>query len=167
MYSQKWYCYFLNRIIRFCLPVHTLIYLWEIYIFLWAVCLFCCREICGPILGIYCINRSQTHECKNWDWGSAISRKGIHKWDFPCSEQTLEHHRRRQHLEVSWRWAINNILKVKVSGKEQLFVGSKIICPVGRKKLTLTVLRQTPWIWTYRSNKVVYRPYTVLVFMLH
>ncbi len=31
MYSQKWNCYFQNRIILFCLPVHTLVYLWEIY----------------------------------------------------------------------------------------------------------------------------------------
>ncbi len=31
------------------------------------------------------INRSQTHECENWDWGRAIPRKGIHKWDFHCS----------------------------------------------------------------------------------
>ncbi len=31
------------------------------------------------------INHSQTHECGNWDLGQAISRKGIHKWDFPCS----------------------------------------------------------------------------------
>jgi hypothetical protein len=31
----------------------TLIYLWEIYIFPRSVCLFCCREICRPILGIY------------------------------------------------------------------------------------------------------------------
>jgi hypothetical protein len=30
------------------------------------------------------INRSQTHECGNWDWGRAIPRKGINKWDFPC-----------------------------------------------------------------------------------
>ncbi len=47
-----------------------------------SVCLFFCREICGLILGI---NRSQTHECGNWDWGRAIPRKGIHNWDFPCS----------------------------------------------------------------------------------
>jgi hypothetical protein len=33
------------------------------------------------------INRSQTHECGNWDWGRAIPRKEIHKWDFPCSVQ--------------------------------------------------------------------------------
>ncbi len=31
------------------------------------------------------INRSQTHECANWDWGRAIPRIGIHKWDFCCS----------------------------------------------------------------------------------
>ncbi len=40
----------------------------------------------GPILGIY-INGSQTHECGNWDWSRAITRKGIHKWDFRCSEE--------------------------------------------------------------------------------
>ncbi len=53
MYSHKWNCYFQNRIIMFCLPVPPLIYLWEIYIFPGSVCLFCCREICGQILGIY------------------------------------------------------------------------------------------------------------------
>ncbi len=53
MYSQKLNCYFQNRINMFCLPVPTLIYLWEIYIFPGSVCLFCCSEICGPILGIY------------------------------------------------------------------------------------------------------------------
>ncbi len=30
------------------------------------------------------INRSKTHECGNCDWGRAIPRKGIHKWDFRC-----------------------------------------------------------------------------------
>jgi hypothetical protein len=35
------------------------------------------------------VDRSQTHECGNWDWGPAIPRKGIHKWDVRCSaEQT-------------------------------------------------------------------------------
>ncbi len=53
MYSQKWNCYFQNRIIMFCLPVPTLIYLWELHIFPRSTCLFCCREICRPILGIY------------------------------------------------------------------------------------------------------------------
>jgi hypothetical protein len=31
------------------------------------------------------INRSQTHECGNWDGGRAIPRKGTHKWDFRCN----------------------------------------------------------------------------------
>jgi len=75
--------YFQNRITMFCLPISTLIYLWEIYIFLGSVCLFCCSQVCGQILGIY--KRSQTHECGNWDWGRAIPRKGIHKWNFRCS----------------------------------------------------------------------------------
>ncbi len=35
------------------------------------------------------INRSQTHECGNWDWGRAITRKRIHKLDFHCSVMTL------------------------------------------------------------------------------
>ncbi len=35
------------------------------------------------------INRSQTHECGNWDWGRAIPRKWIHKWGFSlqCSQK--------------------------------------------------------------------------------
>ncbi len=31
------------------------------------------------------INRSQIHECANWDWGRALPRKGMHIWDFRCS----------------------------------------------------------------------------------
>ncbi len=31
------------------------------------------------------INRSQTHECRNWVWGHAILRIGINKWVFRCS----------------------------------------------------------------------------------
>jgi hypothetical protein len=34
-------------------PHSTLMYLWAIYIFPRFVCLFCCRKINGPILGIY------------------------------------------------------------------------------------------------------------------
>ncbi len=53
-------------------------------------------RICLPILlqgnmwtnpwNIY-VNRWQTHVCGNWDWGRAIPRKGIHKWDFLCSAE--------------------------------------------------------------------------------
>ncbi len=51
--SQKWICYFQKRITMFCLPIPTLIYLSEINIFPGSVCLFCYRELCGPILGKY------------------------------------------------------------------------------------------------------------------
>ncbi len=50
MYSQKWNCYFQNRIIMICLPVPTLIYLWKIYMFPGLVCLFGCSKIGIPIL---------------------------------------------------------------------------------------------------------------------
>ncbi len=83
MYSRKWNCYFQNRIIMFCLPVLTLIYLWEICMFPGSVCLFCCGKNVDRSWEY--INRSQTHECGYWDWGRAIPRKEIHKWYFPCS----------------------------------------------------------------------------------
>ncbi len=78
-------CYFQNRNIMFCLPVPTLIYLWEIYIFPRSVCLFCCSAGNYVDQSLEYINSSQTHECGNWDRGRAIPRKGIHKWNFPCS----------------------------------------------------------------------------------
>ncbi len=88
MYFHKWNFYFQNRIIKFCLPVHSHIYLWEIFIFPGSVCLFCCREICGPILGIY---KSLT-DTRMWKLGlrPCNPRKGIHKWDFPCSAQKIK-----------------------------------------------------------------------------
>ncbi len=52
-------------------PISTFMCLWAIYIFPLLVCLFCCRKICGPILGIY-KSQTQTHECRNGDWGREI-----------------------------------------------------------------------------------------------
>ncbi len=85
IYSHKWNCYFQNKIIMFCLPVlHS--YICERFLSISRIGL--------PIYyaaGKYVdrswkyINRPQTHESGNWDWGHAIPRKGIHKWDFPCS----------------------------------------------------------------------------------
>ncbi len=84
MYSQKWNCYFQNRIIMFCLPVPALIYLWYI---LGLVCLFCCREICGMWidLGNILIAHRHMNVEIGWGWGRTIPRKGTHRWDFPCS----------------------------------------------------------------------------------
>jgi hypothetical protein len=63
-------------------PISTFVCLWTIYKFPRSICLFCCRKYMDRSWEY--INRSQT-ECGNWDWGHAIPRKGIHKWDFRCS----------------------------------------------------------------------------------
>ncbi len=84
MYSQKWTCYFQTRIIMFCLPAPTLIYLWEIYIYFQDRSAYSAAGNMWTDLSEY-INCSQTHECENWDWGRTIPRKGIHKCDFRCS----------------------------------------------------------------------------------
>ncbi len=73
MYSQKRNCYFKNRTLLICLPNPKLIYLWEIYIFTGSVCLFCCREICGPILGIY---KSLTD---TWMWKLSLRPRNAQK----------------------------------------------------------------------------------------
>ncbi len=52
-------------------PTPTFMFLWGIYIFHWSVCLFCCRKIGGPNVGIY-VNSSQTQECGNRERGRAI-----------------------------------------------------------------------------------------------
>ncbi len=73
--------YFQYRIIMFCLPIPTLIFLWEIYILYF-------EDRSVYFAAVKHVDRSQTHECGecgNWDWGRAISRKGIPKWDFNCS----------------------------------------------------------------------------------
>ena len=81
--------YFQNRITIFCLPIPTLIYLWEIY------CIYFQEWFAYSAAGKYVdrrswenINRSQTHERGNWDWGGrAIPTKGIHKRDFRWSQK--------------------------------------------------------------------------------
>jgi hypothetical protein len=45
--------YFQKRNCSATVPVSTFMCLWAIYIFPRSICLFCCRKICGPILGIY------------------------------------------------------------------------------------------------------------------
>jgi hypothetical protein len=42
-------------------------------------------QICGPILGIHYINRSQINECWNWERSHAIPVLGIHKLNFRYS----------------------------------------------------------------------------------
>jgi hypothetical protein len=68
---------------------HIHVFLSDIqYMFPWLICLFCCRK--NVYWSWEYVNRSQTHACGNWDWGSSIPRKGIPKWDFPCSVRWRE-----------------------------------------------------------------------------
>ncbi len=77
--------YFQTRIIMFSLPIPTLIFLWEIYVFPGSVCLLRCSQICG--LGIY---KSLTD---TWMWKLGLrprnsQKRNIYKWDFRCSVYT-------------------------------------------------------------------------------
>jgi hypothetical protein len=61
-------------------PILIFMCLWAIYIFPRSICLFCCRKYVDRSWKY--INRSQKHECGNWNWGHAIPRKGIHNGIF-------------------------------------------------------------------------------------
>ncbi len=69
-------------------PIFTFMCLWAIYIFPLSVW--------NSAAGKYVdrsweyINRSQTHECGNRDWGRAIPFLRIYKWDFRCSVPYLK-----------------------------------------------------------------------------
>ncbi len=64
--------------------ITTFMCLWAIYIFPRPVCKYSAAWKYVVRSWEY-KNRSQTHECGNWDWGRAIPFLEIHKWDFRCS----------------------------------------------------------------------------------
>ncbi len=78
--------YFQNRIIMFSLPISTLICLWENCTSRMGLSILLQLNMYVDRSWEY-INRSKTHECGNRDWGRAIPRRGMHKWDFRCSEK--------------------------------------------------------------------------------
>ncbi len=66
-------------------PISTFICLWAIYIFSWSICLFCWRKYVDRSWEYIFVQRQMNVELGNW----AITRKGIHKWDFRFSVYAL------------------------------------------------------------------------------
>jgi hypothetical protein len=90
MYYHKWNCYFQNRIKNAPSPrSYTHISVRDLYISridLQILHILLQGNMWTDPGNMY-INRSQIHECKNWEGGRAIPRKGIHSdsGDFLCS----------------------------------------------------------------------------------
>ncbi len=83
MYSQKLNCaafLFPKQNYNVLSPNPTLIYLLEIYIFPEWSDYFAAAKYVDRSREYR--NRSETYECRNWDWGRAIPFLGIHKFDF-------------------------------------------------------------------------------------
>ncbi len=68
-YSQKRNC-------AASVPIPTFMFLWVIYIFLWSVCLFCCRKIGGPNVGIF---KSLTD---TWMWNLGLRPRNYLFWEY-------------------------------------------------------------------------------------
>ncbi len=52
-YRKFWNKYSRKRNCATSVPISIFLCLWTTFMFPGSVCLFCCRKICGPILGIY------------------------------------------------------------------------------------------------------------------
>ncbi len=125
---------FQKRIIMFCLPIPTLIYLWEIHIFPGLACLLYYAAAKYVDRSWEYINRSHTHECGNWDWGHAIPRKGTHKNGIFVAVQTVV----RAHSY--WRMSEVNLTTTSCTNSLQLRSWLFIIDPLEsriRKRLVL------------------------------
>ncbi len=58
--------------------------------------------------GNICFKFSSFCLCIDWDWGRAIPRKGIHKWDFPCSAANGKQRPvcLKKCIKLCWPWKI-------------------------------------------------------------
>ncbi len=92
--------YFQKRNCAASVPILTFMFRWSIYIFPRSVCLFCCRKIGGPIVGIY--RSLQTQKCGNWDWGRAIPFLGYTNRNFLAVWQA--------EMGFHYRWVVSNVV---------------------------------------------------------
>ncbi len=74
--------YFQNKIIMFCLPNSTPVSVSDLYIPRISLLFLLQPNRHDHDQSWEYINRSQIQECRNWEWGRAVSFLGIHKSDF-------------------------------------------------------------------------------------
>jgi hypothetical protein len=92
MNSHKWNCaasrprYFQNRMIMFCLPIPTFMYLWAIYILPGRSAYFSAAK--DADCSWEYIHRSQIHECRIGNEARTVLFLGIQKSDFRYSVYT-------------------------------------------------------------------------------
>jgi hypothetical protein len=101
------------------------------------------------------INRSQTHECGNWDWGRAIHRKGIHIWDYRCSavglvcpvqlEKTPSRWRPVSIVCSEWFISINNKHKKSETSATEQYYQSRNSDYSNQQTLTTTIETESKW----------------------
>jgi hypothetical protein len=87
--------------------ISTFQYLLAIYKFPWSVHLFCCIAFAN--WSWQYLNRSQIHECRNWEWGSTVLFWGIFVSTFqdsafamhPLVEKILDHVSGRRRITLA------------------------------------------------------------------
>jgi hypothetical protein len=96
------------------IPIPTFMFWWGIYIFPWSVYRpILLQDNMWPERG-NTLDRSQTHECGNWDWGRAIPFLGIHKSKFLCSVTSQWFPLSVTSRETSWEgWPLHSWLLKK------------------------------------------------------
>jgi hypothetical protein len=112
----------------------------------------CCRKICRLILEILYINRSQLHECGNWDWGCAIPYLEIFVSNFGTVSLQCTLFSKTQYVwNVSISFGIFQMSKTKKKVIEGTMVYAIPVSPVicsftGYSSHTIRNINWKPWL---------------------